>query len=521
MSASIHSSDLSVQTSSCPVEPTAVDAKAFTSKFKLFDFRIFIVVLAWSISYLLPGALTHVATYYTLTLLFALYLTVEVRSLISHSLLGKVLNPMVIASIGTFGCSMGAVLNLFYFVDDYSKFDFSFLSSNTTIHREYVIYTLCLAITCSAVTWSAYYSNLGQRLYEQYLRVVPTSKFLDGEIDSRRLFAWVVAAILIRCWLFSLGLHGRLVSSEYFDVRGQGYAFGSEYRHLGNIGYLSIVFAYLACYRSPTRINFFLRGVLLTSEMFFGMIYGARSAIILPSLVAFVAATYCQKKISWKHVVFVVGSTVLAMTLGNQFKSFGIEKGYRENVGAVELLVEFLTVDKSSPSSNSHVGSPTEFVEVFARNKNKFAESAAAVQYSHTSDSNWFRNKAALELVAAPIHGFLPRGITKLSRPSWGFEFKNRVLHRNLKARYSIAAGPLGFLYMSGGVLAILVAGVGYGVALRFTSAVATHGDLGFLLYLALMSVLYDVHTVVPDVIVNVIRMLILMPLVFWVLFKR
>ena len=83
----------------------------------------------------------------------------------------------------------------FVFADDYTKLEFSFISPKVSREVEYVHLAMALACTSAVLTWVTFYSNIGLRLYNAYLRLIPSSRFLRGDFDSKRLLFIVAAAI--------------------------------------------------------------------------------------------------------------------------------------------------------------------------------------------------------------------------------------------------------------------------------------------------------------------------------------
>ena len=483
--------------------------------------RVAVVIVSWLVL-LLPSQEFGLEIYYLLSAILLGYLCMEVRNLPGDPFLPKILNPIVIASIGTFGCSMGGLLNFFVFADDYTRIDFGWVAPLVNREVYYVHLAMTLACTTAVLTWVSYYTNFGFKLFNLYMRLIPSSKFLSGEFDSKRLLAIVIVSMLIRYFLFKVGLHGRIVDSAKFGVKG--YAAGTEYRHLGTFCYVALALTFIGHSRRPTHFTSGLRWVMLAYELFFGFLFAARSAIVYPFLIAFVTQSYCEKRISRPYVGLVVFSLIFAMSVGNEFKTYGLDNKYDEEIGVVDLLSDYVKKRGEYAAQQKQTESFSSFVVNFARHKGKVPECAAAIQYASNysgAQSSWFRQKSIQEFSSAPIHGFVPRYISGVGRPAWGYYFKNKVLKRNRKARYSIGFSPIGFLFLAGGTVAVLIFGFCYGIALRFTLQLVRRGDLGFLLYLALMSKLYDVHTVVPELIINGIRFLVFLPIAFWFLFKK
>lgn len=484
--------------------------------------RMVVLALAW-LSLIVPAQQFKYELFYGLSGLLLAYISIEIYSLPRNPLATRFLNPIVLGSIGTFLLSMGGGLNFFVFAKDYSKLDFSFIAPAVNGDFGYVVYAMTLSITAAVVTWSTFYSRFGEKLFLSYNSVIPSSTFLRGEFDTKRLLFIVIASMLIRYFIFEQGLHGRAVAASNL-ASGGGYAVGTEYRHLGKLGYVALALTFIAHARHPTSTTAGLRWLVLIYEVLFGFLEGARSAIVFPFLIAFVTQSYVERRVAKSFIWLTFFAVIFAMSFGNEFKAYTSVSGYQEEMGVLDLVADFAGERSRYAELQTQNESLQAFAQQFARNKSKVAECSAALQFADTSSSNWadwFQSSARREFLVAPINGLLPRSVTGFRLQPWGLAFKNHVLHRNTNAVYSIAFSPIAFCYFAGHVFGVVLGACFYGIALRFALHIVGLGDLGFLMFLALMSRLFDVHTNAPELIIGHVRFLIYLPICFWFLSRR
>lgn len=491
-----------------------------TAAKNLVTLRVIVVSLSWlTYAVAVSHAQMQLELFYIMSAILLVHTIAEITLLPNNNFLSRFINPLSLALTGNSLLVYGGITNFFIFYQDYGNFDFSYIAPSLTPDRWYAHFCIALATTCAVLASTSYYWKTGQSACDYYQDLLPTANLLRGPVNAKVLVFYVIAAIVFRMVLFRIGLHGRMVSPEFFDAQ-RGFLPGSEIRRFAPFCTLALVLSFIVHARQPSATTGLLRWTIFFSEVLFGFLYGARSAIVMPIAVLVVTDFYTKRRFHFRFPLLSVLALVVAMTIGNEFKHYAEVVGYRSGMGVIDVLLDFGR--RRSQFTKTH-GSKSfgSSLEYSARNFNKVPETSAAIQYANESSDNYFHSNGVKELLTAPVHSIMPRSISGISPTPWGLAFKNRVLRRNIEASYSIAFSPIGFLYFVGGSLMVLLGALTLGIMLRFAESILHMGDLGFLLYLGLMSQLYIVNTVASETILNTSRYLIFMPPLFGLLFRK
>jgi hypothetical protein len=123
----------------------------------------------------------------------------------------------------------------------------------------------------------------------------------------------------------------------------------------------------------------------------------------------------------------------------------------------------------------------------------------------------------------APILAYLPRAIWQ-SKPSYsrGVWFNQEVRgHRNDEVT-SVGMGPIGYLYMAGGIVAVVLGFMGFGIlqSLIF-EGIGRAGAGGLIIFFSVASTLVGIPTSFGPAVTGVLRMLPLAFVAQWLLLRR
>ena len=476
--------------------------------------RIMVLVVAWMCDYTATNETTPYY-FFLITIMLSIYLLLEIGAM-SITSLPRLLDPMVISSIMFFGLSHGAITNYFLWLDS-NEFSFAFISRRLASEQAYGVTAMALVASCAVVTWQSYYSGFGVRLARLF-QSFKHSHLLRGKISFQRLLIMVFVAFALRMLLYNVGLHGRGVSSDFFHST-KGFQAFSEIRRLDGLCMMVMAVTVLNYGREKSTSSMMLMAFSFVIEVLFGFLYGARSAIVFPFALAFVVRSYTLQRMSKEFLLGTVVAFLFAMTIGNEFKHYIIKHGF-ENVGVITKISRFLderSVYRKYGASDNRL----KTIETTSRNLGKNFELSAMVQYCYTGDRNRQANRVRKDLLVSPLLIASTRSIIGVPAVPWGLWFKDRVLRRNIGLKYSVGFSPIGFLLLGGGIPFVVLGAIVYGSMLRFTREILRHGDLGFLMFLALMSVLYMPNTVVSGLVVDAGRYLVFLPLIFAVLFRE
>lgn len=475
---------------------------------------IYIAYLVLVITIGFAGSGNLNTSFIILTILLLGYNIMELVLLKRRQPLYFFINPIVIGAFFTFLLAGGGLSNFFVMEDG----EFILRNIGFALQGEREWLNIALSITCiaSMCTWIGYRSNLGVTLFSWITKRIGMARFYAAEISLNKVVALVIIAYLIKFFLFSQGLFGRLVSSEYFDA-GSGYKRGSEIRVLASLSYLTFILVCLQYFQKKTPMIFALFWGSLVLEIIFGFVYGARGPFILPFIIMFVTRYYVSKKIKIGYVLLGLCALLFAVTIVLDFKNYVLSSEFIAVSSPVETLNNFINYNESRPELSND-----EYAENAANGLDFSVIPEAAISIRHKTlnglgpDDPGFLSSIFL----FPFNAFVPKFIQGSNEFTWGMWFKNNVLGYQQELKYSITMTPVGFLYFSGGILMVVIGFFIYGILLRMAYEYLFLGILGFITFMSVLNHLQNFDSIVSSTLVNVTREVFIFPIIFFFLLR-
>lgn len=406
------------------------------------------------------------------------------------------LKPAVLATLLTFGLSYG-VTNLLFLLPVYSSF---VISRNIEFHATMATsqYYTVLAL---AAMWLGYRMRLSQQIGRALGTSFPVSR--GTSVNRSVIIGMMVIAIAARSYQLSTGIYGYTSSAENLAANtstSQYFAMASR------LGLLALTLAALQTYRPCGQLMYKLMMMLiLVVEIAFGFLSGFKGAVLTPMIVVILCRYMAGRGISRSHVLAGVLLLSLAYAVIEPFRQSYNAQGR----GGASDFASLATMLVASDSVSE--GDPLTALSLFqqvALRLNLSNIGAHGIDYAndpdrHSSDDPRFLNNILL----SPAMAFIPRAVWP-SKPlaDSGRWYTQQVLGKQINS--STAMGPVSFLYMAGGVTAIVVFFLIIGMMQRalfvWFNPFASFG--GAMIYLAVVGNLAFINSAIDSLFVTMIR---------------
>lgn len=457
------------------------------------------------------GFVTERQLFLFLTILLLVYLVIEIVRLriVEPRLL--FLNPIVIASVATFGISYG--MSNFMLMVSGEKVEQVGLGVEITPE---MVKHAWLAFFSAIAMWLGYGSSFARKLCAPGHRLI--ARFLPGSGNVRLQVIPVLFAVSLaaRFVAIRLGIFG--YSSSYEDLIK--HASLSQYLHiLGSLGKLALLIVALELYSGKARLRIRIWFVVLMAyEVLFGFLSGFKSQVIMPFVIAAICQYVVTSRIAKSYILYVLAGLIAAYSViepsriarhsdsgfeGDSLSSIVgtiITSALSSAEQSVDLFI--IAISVVARSSLTHIGSlGIGFVD------NNYALPAGSPDFLGN-------------ILLAPLHAWIPRLIWD-SKPlqDIGLWYTHEVM--GLEHFSSTAMGPITYLYFAGGSFGVLVGFFVIGVIQRvFYHALQPWSSLAraivFLIFLPVLGVIdSSINSIIVTLLREVPLVLIFVPLLF------
>lgn len=406
------------------------------------------------------------------------------------------LNPAMLATLLTFVLSYG-VTNLLFLLPVYSSF---VISRNIEFHATMAT-SQYYAVLALAAMWLGYRMRLSQKIGRALGASFPVSR--GTSVKRSAIIGMMVIAIAARSYQLSIGVYGYVASAENLASN----ASVSQYLAMASrFGLLALALAALQTYRpGGQHMDKLMMMVLLVVEVAFGFLSGFKGAVLTPIIVVILCHYMAGRGISRSHVLAGVVLLSLAYAVIEPFRQSYNAQG---RGGASDFAsVATMLVASDSVSERDPVTAAGLFQQVALR-MNLSNIGAYGIDYAddpdrHSPDDPRFLNNILL----SPAMAFVPRAVWP-SKPlaDSGRWYTQQVLGKQINS--STAMGPVSFLYMAGGVTAIVVFFLIIGMMQRalfvWFNPFASFG--GAMIYLVVVGNLAFIDSAIDSLFVTMIR---------------
>ncbi|MFM7839109.1 MAG: hypothetical protein ACKO6K_06045 [Chitinophagaceae bacterium] len=482
----------------------------------MFLFRI-IVLLVNLIIYYLPGNFDPNVKFYLLTVLLAGTVLMEVKQLWKQQEPYFYIHPFFLSLMVMFGLVFGGVVNFILYTE--GGYFIKVFGYKLFEEREWLVRAMFIVNIAAVATAVGYHLQFGQTLYKGFRSIPLYNRILESDIALNRIFFFAAVAYLIKFYLFNIGLYGRILDEKYFDQE-VGFKLGSQIRILGDFSYITFFIISLKKFKEPSfsiNVAFYLSLVL---EMFFGFIYGARSPFIIPILILTFTNYYVTRKIKVQNLLILLVVIYLAFSVVLEFKNYVLSKDFSRSSSTVEVIQSFSEKKNFYVQKNTDAFGLDEVFYTTLTSVTFVPEMAVAIRQKDKFGMDHLDFPNILNtLFWFPFDAFVPRFLQGQNEFRWGYWFKEEVIEMNKGVNYSIAMSPIGFLYMGGGLVLVILGFLVYGVLIRFAACFLHEGNLfSILLYFIISTTLINLDSIYSNSLIYLTRYLFIFSIILWFL---
>jgi hypothetical protein len=371
-------------------------------------------------------------------------------------------------------------------------------------------HTLLLALLAAFCMLRGY--ALGQPLARRLRRSVQATPMIRREI--RPSFGLVlgiqVAYIAFVAYAIQLGIYGLLSTSESRVEHLDVVQFLNLFLAAGTLSYFLILLRYFQ--RSKQGQASLLVGMLIVfliaTHVVAGALSGFKSQIVFPFVIAGFAYFLAKRQIPLQFIVCSVVALIMAYAIIEPFRAYLGSRA--QPPGSIVEAFESLGTAIEFRKQLTHV-SDISLAEAITQRVDLAGMTAVAVDYvDRGSLQDDMRRKFQSSILLAPVLAYVPRAIWP-SKPSYseGVWFNQNVRGRWQDDSTSVGMGPIGYLYMAGGILAVAVGFMGFGIlqALIF-DGIARGGAGGLIIFLSVAQGLAQIPTSFGPAVTGLLRML-------------
>jgi len=468
-------------------------------------------LLAWLSS---MDALSQRSLFTSMTLLLLAYLATELSRLRRVHPQRWLINPVAMASFLTFGLSFG-VSNVLFFLPP-ETIDAVGLVPDVT---PAMVKLMWLVLLGAIAMWLGYWSPLAARLSDsgmqrraaRWIRKTPKPRVLAVPLLS-------AVALVARLLQVRLGIFGYSSSHEQLS------ALGGITQYLGmlaSLGLLALVLAALTYFWEPgsARNKGWLVAVLMI-EVAFGLLSGFKSQVAMPFVIIGACHYLRNGRLPVKWIAGFLIALVFAYAVIEPFRDAIREDGGGRQRSFAQIAGTMAT---AQGESDTHaMGGAQTWVKILARSSLTF-DGSAGIEFRDSREAMPDGSPQFLKnMLLAPAYAWIPRIIwTEKPVGDLGLWYTRVVKRKNIMS--ATASGPITYVYLAGGTLAVAVFFGLLGIVQRafFFLIMPTKKPAGALILLAMLPTLSNVPSAVDGMLVDIFRTLPLLVLLQLVLYRR
>ena len=390
---------------------------------------------------------------------------------------GYIISPIFLASAKMFLLGYGCTIFYIYLIDVPINY---LVKANKpfTLLNNGMIYASLGFITL----WHSYHSSIIKRSATHTFNFLTQKKKLLRESLNPKLgivYLLIFIAIVIKLLFMSLGIYGVLSSDSGTNSIT---AYMQFYVYLDILGQLSATIMYINYFK--TKKNKYITLLILLFQLFFAILSGFKGAIVSIFITLLLSVYLVRNRIKKSYIILTVLSVIFAYNVIEPYRYY------------IQVNPQF-----DSKSLSGILEGVTESSKYYRKSLGTFAISAVMRRASYLSELASFQdykiNNGLQEndpdflfiISTTPLQIFVPRLLwPDKPRSDLGVTFVTQTV---LGEKYSSSSafGPLGFLYLAGDWVAIIIGFILIGFILQTANLFFTSGRWGgIIIYLLLYS---------------------------------
>lgn len=357
---------------------------------------------------------------------------------------------------------------------------------------------------------------LGRPLARRLRRAVRRTSLIRREIrPDMHLALWIqVAYLALVAHAIQLGVYGLHSTPESLSRHADMIQFLNLFLAAGKLSYFLILLHYFNRQKEgrASALHGMVIAVLIAVHVSTGALTGFKSQIVFPFVIAGCAYYLATQRMPLRFVGFAVVALVVAYVVVEPYRVYLGLLG-QPPASAAEAA-ETLTTALEMREQLSH-GSNMSLEETIASRFDLLGMTTLAVDYvDHGKLQPDIRQRFQDSILLAPVLAYVPRAIWS-NKPSYaeGVWFNQNVRERWHDEQTSVGLGPIGYLYMAGGVGAVVLGFLGLGLmqSLIF-EGIGRGGGGGMIIFLSVAVVLATIPSSFGPSVAGILRTL---PLAF------
>lgn len=441
-----------------------------------------------------------------LTVILQLYLFYEIYLLKKLHPQAWLLNPVVLCSIVTFTLAFG-VSNVVFFLPEESLKIVGLMPVVTPAMNQVV----WLAVIGAVAMWSGYRSYFANKLIAvDFFQSLKRNYFTaDVRIKSWALPLMFGIAVATRLMAIQLGIYGYSGSIDQFAAAASYLQYVNYGANIGKVALVIVALDFFSKKKNQKTTLWFF--ILLSTEVFFGLLSGFKSAVAMPFLIVVLCKYIRTNRVDRFYVSMFIVSLSLSYVVIEPFRAAKITDKDFDGTSLSYISTTLLTAafghgDTSITLTNQETASI--LLSIFARNS-LTSIAAVGVDYAEANpklpdDSPGFLS----DIVLAPVYALVPRFIwSGKVLGNIGLWYTKVVLNFP-NSNSSTAMSPIAYLNFAGGAIAVYLGFFLLGIFHRFVWALTTPTETtaGALVFLSMLGTLAIVNSAYYPIIISMCR---------------
>lgn len=418
-------------------------------------------------------------------------------------------DPCVISTVATFGITFG-VSNIgclgaenFVFADgSFQDLDYVWLNRAMT-----------LIFVSAVMMWVGYDSPVGRLAANRFWK----NRFFENFLRKTYRLRWpviglcLVASVASRYVQASLGVFG------YSSEIDQLYAVAAyrQYLDIGvSLGRVALVGLSLAYFsgedRSPS-VKYALL-LFLVLEVGFGFLSGFKGQTITPILIVMICQYIITGKFSKRGIIATALILYASYLIIEPFRFLRYsDEGFRgRDIATIGSAMWEIAEDPDRFGFNRE----TSRLEEFINRTGLTVEAARTIRFKEEIGIPEGAPQFLRNILISPVYAFVPRLVWE-SKPFGNLgQWYGQAIHRETTEVNSIGMSPVGYLYLTGGVIGVVVGFYAVGFLLRiFSGSLVAVGSGGMFVFIGMMSMFMFVDSSVDIMFASWFRFLPLLVL--------
>ena len=353
--------------------------------------------------------------------------------------------------------------------------------------------------------WIGYNSKTGDKFFN-----IINTKFVDLRNYFRKSFKLnygvivflVLLGIFARLYAIKIGIYGYSQTVEQVNQ----YSKISQALHyveiLTQICLTAVALGYFADVKNIKSLVLLVFIILV--QIFFGILSGMKSNVVMPALIIFVSYLVVNNRIN-KTLLIASGLLIfIAYLIIQPFRDFrNTDRDYQSNpVYIFNTVVNAYNYNGYLITGNQNAES---IFYSFISRMNYITDASRAIEYKNQIGLTESDPDFAGRLYTAPFQALMPRAIwTSKPEENIGGWFNTKVWNRPLGN--SVAMSPFGFLYFAGGYTFIIMFFLIFGAMQKILLNFLKFGPGGAIVFISLLSSVVLLDSSVNSIFVSWIR---------------